>query len=54
MLKAKKLGSYVVSSDESVVFWEVSLDMHTLCVERKLLLSLLFIERPLGSEEGSK
>ena len=39
-------------SDESVVFWELSLDMHTLCVENKLLLSLLSIEMSLGSKEG--
>ena len=38
-------------SDESVVFWELSLDMHTLRVEKKLLLFLLSIET-LGSEEG--
>ena len=30
----------------------IRLDMHTLCVEKKLSLSLLSIERSLGSEEG--
>ena len=34
------------------MFWELSLDMHTLRVENKLLLSLLSIERSLGSREG--
>ena len=40
-------------SDELVVLCELSLDMHTLCVEKKLLLSPLFIKRSLGSKEGS-
>ena len=39
--------------DESVVPWELSPDMHTICIEKKLLLSLLSIKRPLGSKEGS-
>ena len=39
-------------SDESVMLWELSLDMHTLCVEKKPFLSPLSIERSLGSEEG--
>ena len=39
-------------SDKLVVLWELSLDMHTLRVEKKLLLSLLSIERSLGSKEG--
>ena len=39
-------------SDEAVVFWELSLDIHTLYVEKKLLLSLLSIKTSLGSEEG--
>ena len=34
------------------MFWELSLDMHTLRVEKMLLLSLLSIETSLGSEEG--
>ena len=37
-------------SDKSVVFWELPLNMHTLCAERKLLLSLLSIDRSLGSK----
>ena len=39
-------------SDELVVLWELSLDVHTLRVEKKLLLSLLSIKRSLGSKEG--
>ena len=35
------------------MLWEVSLDIHTLCVEKKLLLFCLSIERSLGSEEGT-
>ena len=38
-------------SDELVVLRELLLDMHTLRVET-LLLSLLSIERSLGSREG--
>ena len=34
------------------MLWELSLDMRTLCVEKKLLLFRLSIERSLGSEEG--
>ena len=37
-------------SDESVV---LSLAVHTLCVEKKPSLCLLFIESSSGSEEGS-
>ena len=47
----------LVSSDELVVLWELLLVMHTLCIEKKLLLllSLLSIKKLLGSkeEEGS-
>ena len=43
----------VLFSDESVMLWELSLDMHTLCVEKKPFLSPLSIERSLGSEECS-
>ena len=39
-------------SDELVVLWELSLDIHTLCVENKLLLSLLSIKRSSESKEG--
>ena len=53
MLKAKKLGSWLaLMSDELVILWELSLDMRTLRVEKKLLLSLLSIERSLKSKEG--
>ena len=38
-------------SDELVILWELSLDMHILRVEM-LLLSPLSIERSLGSKEG--
>ena len=34
------------------MFWELSLDIHTLCVEKKLLLFLSSIEMLLESEEG--
>ena len=34
------------------MFWELSLDIHTLHVEKKLLLPLLSIETSLGSKEG--
>ena len=51
--KAKKLGSVLaLFSDESINLWELSLDMHTLCVEKKPFLSPLSIERLLGSEKG--
>ena len=36
---------------ESLVLWELSLDMHTLCVKKKPFLFPLSIERSLGSEE---
>ena len=39
-------------SDESVIFWELLLDMYTLRVEKKLLLSLLSIKTSLGRKEG--
>ena len=39
-------------SDQMVVFWELQLDMHALCVEKKLVLSHLSIETSLGSKEG--
>ena len=39
-------------SDELVILWELSLDMHPLRIEKKLLLSLSSIERSLGSKEG--
>ena len=51
--QCKKHGSWLAPvSDESVVFWELSLDMHTLRFEKKLLLSLLSIKTSLGCEEG--
>ena len=34
------------------MFWELLLDMHTIRVEKKLLLSLLSMETSLGNEEG--
>ena len=40
-------------SDKSVMLWELLLDMHTLCVEKKPFLSPLSIKRSLWSEEGS-
>ena len=40
--KAKKLGRQLaLFSDKSVVLWELSLDMHTLYVEKKPFLSPL-------------
>ena len=44
--EAWQLVSYV--SDESVVLWELSLDMHTLCVDRKPYVS--FVHREVVGE----
>jgi hypothetical protein len=50
--KAKKLISQCATiSDEPVVLLDLSLAIHTLQVEKKLLLSLLFIESLLPCEE---
>ena len=36
--ESQEAWQLVLSSDESVVLWELLLDMHTLYVEKKLLL----------------
>ena len=52
--ESQEAWQLALSSDESVVLWELLLDLHTLCVEKKLLLFRLSIERSLGSEEGAR
>ena len=52
-LESQEAWQLALSSDESIMLWELSLDIHTPCVEKKLLLFCLSIERSLGSEEGA-
>ena len=51
--RRKPISLAALSSDESVMLWELSLDIYTLCVEKKLLLFCLSSQRSLGSEEGT-